>query len=649
MAQASGIEVSISGNPAGLERALGKAQSSLSRFAKGAAASLGGALSVGAFVAASKAAINYADSIDEMAEKVGIAAEELSALTYAAKVNGVSTEQLQTGLTMLIRSMGEGAEKFDALGVSIYDSNGQLRSANDVLVDVAEKFSVMEEGVGKSQWALELFGRSGLNLIPILNLGAQGLADATEQARLFGLVVSGETAKSAANFNDNLVRLQQYVLGATTSFATGMLPALEGITSALINSASSTDSFKSAGEAAGRILEGMARAVIVVKDNLSLLGDVIKGLGIVLFTRYMFGAAAGFVAFAKAVKAATITMTAFNAAKKIGLVGFITLAAGIAIATDSVDELKRGLDFVYQTAQDMVPGMAELGKQISDAVGIDLSGLSADLSAARKLVEEGNAGAGLNIPVIPGKGGSGDKKDGFSDNPSQEPGSFFTDRLEMIRDQFMSEREVLEEEYALNQAVLDNALMNKALKEQEYYDLSRQLAEQHASDLAAIQQASISQQLSDLGSGLGSMAAAFQNGGKKMLKVSKAFAAAQAIVATIQAAVDAMKNPLLVDPASKFAAYAAVFAKGMSAVAAIRGVSESGGGGRGGGGGSGGGRGGGGGMSGGGAPAAASPTTTFQFTMMNDPMGFGEKFARQFIDQLNSTQRNGGTIRGVIA
>jgi hypothetical protein len=43
------------------------------------------------------------------------------------------------------------------------------------------------------------------------------------------------------------------------------------------------------------------------------------------------------------------------------------------------------------------------------------------------------------------------------------------------------------------------------------------------------------------------------------------------------------------------------------------------------------------------------PTTTFSFTLMNDPMGFGEKFARQFIDQLNSTQRNGGQIRGVIA
>jgi hypothetical protein len=503
----------------------------------------------------------------------------------------------------------------------------------------------MPDGVQKSQWALELFGRSGLDLIPLLNGGAAGISAMTEEARMFGVVVSQDAAKGAEQFNDNITRMQQYVAGAVQNFTTGMTPALVNVSTALVNSAKSADVFKTAGEVAGRILEGLARAVIVVKDNLGLLGNVLKGIGLVIFTRYVFGAAAGFISFAKAVKAAAVTLNLFSLVQKASLTKFILLATGIALATGNIDELQAGLQSVWKTAEDMLPGLAEFGKQISDAFGIDLSGLQADLSAARTEVEK--LFSGEDIPVIPGgKGGSGDKKDGFSDNPSQEPGSFFTDRLEMIRDQFKTEREVLEEEYALNQAVLDNALMNKAIKEQEYYDLSQKLAEEHAAALAAIQQASISQQLSDLSSGFGSMASAFQNGGKKMLRVSKAFAAAQAIVATIQAAVDAMKNPALIDPASKFAAYAAVFAKGMSAVAALRGVSDSGGGG---GGGGGGGRGGG--RSGGGssAPAAASPTTTFQFTLMNDPMGFGEKFARQFIDQLNSTQRNGGQIRGVIA
>jgi hypothetical protein len=42
------------------------------------------------------------------------------------------------------------------------------------------------------------------------------------------------------------------------------------------------------------------------------------------------------------------------------------------------------------------------------------------------------------------------------------------------------------------------------------------------------------------------------------------------------------------------------------------------------------------------------PTTTFRFTLQNDPMGFGESFARQMIEQLNEANRNGGQIKGVL-
>jgi hypothetical protein len=648
MAQTSGIEIAISANATGLEKGLNKAQAAIANFSKSAIAGLTGALSAGVFVAAGKAALNYADNIGKVAQKVGMTAEELSGLNYAAKLSDVSLEQLQSTIGIMARKMGDSADSFKAFGVELQNADGTMRGTNEVLMDVADKFSKMPDGVQKSQWALELFGRSGLDLIPLMNGGAQAIAEATNQARQFGVVISQEAAAGAEQFNDNITRLQQYVAGAVSNFTSGMTPALVNVSNALVNSAASTDAFKTAGETAGRILEGMARAVIVVKDNLSLLGNVITGIGLAIFTRYIFGAAAAFVSFAQAVKAATITMTAFNLAKKLGMVGFITLAAGIAIATDQVDELKKGLDFVYQTAQDMVPGMAEFGKQISDAIGIDLSGLQADLSAARAMVEKNNAD--MPIPAIPGTGGAADKDNEKSAvpgvAPSQEVDAFYLARLESIREGFMSEREILQAEYEADRLLLEGHLTGKDELDAEYKELMRQRAEQHARDLNEIERTRVQNDLQNVETGLGSMAAAFQNGGKKMLKTSKVFGAAQAIVATLVAATQAMQVGLT--PAEKFAAYAAVFAKGMSAVAAIKGVSEGGGGGGNGGGGGGGGRRvGGGGASA--APAAAAPTTTFQFTMMNDPMGFGEKFARQFIDQLNSTQRNGGTIRGVIA
>jgi hypothetical protein len=642
MAQVSGIEVNITGNSSGLDRALGKAESSLSRFAKGAAAGIAGALSAGVFVAAGKAALNYADNIGKVAQKVGMTTEELSGLNYAAKLSDLSIEQLQSSLGIMARKMGDSAESFQAFGVSLRNNDGTMRGTNEVLMDVADKFAMMPDGVQKSQWALELFGRSGLDLIPLLNGGAASIAEMTNQARMFGVVVSQEAASGAEQFNDNITRLQQYVAGAVQSFTTGMTPALVGVSEALVNSAQSTDSFKSAGEAAGQILQGVARAVIVVKDNLGLLGEIIKGIGLVIFTRYLFGAASGFVAFAQAVKAATITMTAFNAAKKIGLVGFITLAAGIAIATDSVDELKKGLDFVYQTAQDMVPGMAEFGKQISDAIGIDLSGLQADLSAARALVEKSNAGA--FIPAIPGKDGEVSKEgDGPvvpGVSPSQEVGTLFLDRFAAIQEGFKSERQLLEEEYSLNQMVLDNALNTEQIKKEEYRRLSEQLEKDHQNNLAAIRQQGFDVQLDAAASLFGSLAQLTDSGNKKLMKLSKAFSIAQVVINTAQGISKAFAQygwPAGVGPAAAIAASGAVQLANIASAESGKIKGGSGGGSRGGGGGA------------SAAPAAASPTTTFQFTMMNDPMGFGEKFARQFIDQLNSTQRNGGTIRGVIA
>jgi hypothetical protein len=133
-------------------------------------------------------------------------------------------------------------------------------------------------------------------------------------------------------------------------------------------------------------------------------------------------------------------------------------------------------------------------------------------------------------------------------------------------------------------------------------------------------------------------------GNKKMMKLSKAFSAAQVVINTAQGISKAFAQygwPAGIGPAAAVAASGAAQLASIASAESgkIKGVGGAGGGG--------GGRGGGGAT--GGAPAAAAPTTTFQFTMMNDPMGFGEKFARQFIDQLNSTQRNGGTIRGVIA
>ena len=599
MAQVSGIEVAFKANTDDLDKGIARAGSKIQSFSKLAAVGLAGLATAAAaggvaIGALTKQAINFADTIGKTAQKIGMTSESLSKLEYAAKLSDVSLGQLQVGLGQLSKNMQAGNEAFTALGISVTDAQGNLRGTEEVLLDVAERFAGMEDGAGKTALAMAMFGRSGADLIPMLNAGRDGIGQMTDEARRFGLEISTQTSKAAEGFNDNLTRINSLFVGLANTIAQKSAPKMKDLTDRFIKFVEE-----------GGYVEKIAN---LIDGAFSLLAE---------------------------------TMQTLNSLWQAFVIRLN--AAGVAIDYIKQGQFANAMD-AWAASSEQVGKVWENNTRILEQMRKNFQARPEDISAL--LESAGGVPAKSKAPMLPGDKDKG-KEIVPGVAPSQEVGMFFIDRLEAIRDGFKSEREMLEEEYNLNRNVLQNALLNERITKDEFMALDLALAKKHADALAAIQQASISQQLGDLSSGLGSMASAFQSGGKKMLRISKVFAAAQAIVDTIKAATQAMTDPTAITPAQKFANYAMVFAKGMSAVAAIKGVSESGGGG--GGGGGGGRRGGGASSAASSAPAAASPTTTFSFTLMNDPMGFGEKFARQFIDQLNSTQRNGGTIRGVIA
>ncbi len=560
MAQVSGIEVRFSGDTTPLERSVGRAQGAISSFAKTAAASLAGALSVGVFVAAGKAAINYADNIGKMAQKIGMTTEELSKLNYAAKLSDVSIQELQGGLQLLSKNMEAGSEGLAALGISATTASGELRSTNEVMQDVAEAFAGMEDGAGKTALAMNIFGRSGANLIPLLNSGRRGLADMASEAKSLGVVISQDAAKAAERFNDNMTRLQSALDGLMNETIAPLIPQLADFAEKILEVIKAGSPFRQFVQDTAAWLDEWGPSLANTRREIESIAEALRYLGI------------------------------------------------------------------------LGPKPLEI-----DIAGGDLP-----------LGEDTRPGQKTKAPRLPGTGDSksGEQKDigrmlGIPGVDEIDP--FFVERLTAIQEGFKTEQEWLAEEYATKQDVLKGALENQLLSEQEYYDLSRKLAEEHQSALNQIQSIGLQNNLAMASDFFGSLAQIAQLGGKKATKIAKVFGIAQALISTFQGAARALTLPY---PAN-LAAYASTLAQGMSAVASIKGVSENGGGG--GGSGGKGGRGGASGGGGGGAAPAASPTTTFQFTLMNDPMGFGEKFARQFIDQLNSTQRNGGQIRGVIA
>lgn len=122
------------------------------------------------------------DEFFKLSQKTGVSVEALTALKYAADLSDLSTEGLTKALQKLSVAMfdtqingEEGSAALKALGVSATDMNGQIRPTEQVLLDLADKFSSMPDGADKAALAVKLFGKEGLAIIPLLNQGREGI------------------------------------------------------------------------------------------------------------------------------------------------------------------------------------------------------------------------------------------------------------------------------------------------------------------------------------------------------------------------------------------------------------------------------------------------------------------------------------------
>lgn len=228
---------------------------------------IGVGLSMSAITGIIRNAIDAADALDEMSGRVGVSAKELSGLQLAYKQAGMGNEAMSSSLAKLSREMSEGNVGLRALGVNTRNADGSLRGTTAVLLDVADKFKGMEDGAAKTALAMEIFGKSGAEMVPLLNSGAEGIAEMTAMAEKLGLVIEDSTAAQAGQFNDTLELLGLGVQGVGTRIAAQLLPTLTSLTGSFLESMTSGDRLARVSEilaAALKILYTMGVGIVEV-------------------------------------------------------------------------------------------------------------------------------------------------------------------------------------------------------------------------------------------------------------------------------------------------------------------------------------------------------------------------------------------------
>ena len=195
-----------------IEKSTGRMSSAIANgmsAAKGAAIGFISAISVDAIIRATMASLDYASSLGETAQQLGVSTAALQEYRYAATQVGLSAEEMDQALSQLTRRIGEAqagtkaqAAAFAELGISV---NGL--TTEDAIPAIAEALSKIESPARRAAIEMDLFGRAGQKLEPLLSQGAGAVNELREAAHRLGIVLTDEMIAKADTAADKMSEL----------------------------------------------------------------------------------------------------------------------------------------------------------------------------------------------------------------------------------------------------------------------------------------------------------------------------------------------------------------------------------------------------------------------------------------------------------
>lgn len=252
---------------------------SMQRAADVAGKAIGGmlaGLSVAAFSAWMKSAIDAGDATKAFAQKTGVAAKDVAGLQLAFKQGGVDGDMLTASIAKMSRQMADGNAGFKRLGVETRNADGTLRNVKDVLYDTADAFATIKNGAALTATATEIFGKSGAAMIPTLAEGADGLREMAEMATKLGLVIDADAADAADKFNDTTELLGLGLQGVARQAMAQLLPALNSLAGGFLTAMTEGDALR---QVANVLASGMQVLYAVFVGGVQVVNTFGKTLG----------------------------------------------------------------------------------------------------------------------------------------------------------------------------------------------------------------------------------------------------------------------------------------------------------------------------------------------------------------------------------
>jgi hypothetical protein len=387
---------------------------------------LGGALgalapvaTVGGLAALVGKTIEAGDALNDMSQRTGVSVEALAKFKKAAATSGTDIDAVANSLIKLDKGLfnigGKGDKvgpALDRLGISAKDAAGNLKSADQVTLEIADKFKTMPDGVEKTATALDLFGKAGANMIPMLNEGGTAI-------EALSVKMTGAFAKKADEYNDKLATLGGKVGGLAAGLTVALLPALDAVATVLTLV---VDGFTKLPGPIQAIVGGLALLAVsftvlapIVASVITVLG-AFQGLAIGATIAGWLGAlgplAAGLAAFAAAIVgwplligAALVAVGALiyrfrdDIGKVVGAIGN-TIRTGIGAVWDwaskSISSVAGALVKPFEAAAGAIKGVLRSVLQFGAQV------INGFLGAVNQMINAvNNVASRLRLPQLP--------------------------------------------------------------------------------------------------------------------------------------------------------------------------------------------------------------------------------------------------------
>jgi len=269
-------------------------KSKLLMLGAAAGAAAGAFVSFNAVKDAISSTAELGQAVNKLSRETGLAAEDASRLLFAFKHVGMDAAAASKSLGIFSKNMTTIAEAEEGeikaskttvallkeMGIQALDSSGNVRPMSELLYEVADQFKAMPNGIEKTGTAMQMFGRSGKDMIPLLNLGSDGMQELAKTADKLGVTLSAANLQKVKDYTYAQRDMKEAMAGLKLQIGLELLPALTKLSTWFVDHQPQIRAFETEGIA--KVREGMTDLSPVLRqaaDDLPRVGDALKDIG----------------------------------------------------------------------------------------------------------------------------------------------------------------------------------------------------------------------------------------------------------------------------------------------------------------------------------------------------------------------------------